>query len=594
MNQAIDTERRLVAIFAADVEGYSRLMGADEVGTLRDLMQRRTILDGLIASHRGRIANTAGDSVLAEFASAVDAVQCAVAAQEALVEANAGSSPDRHVNFRIGVHVGDVMIKGGDLFGDGVNIAARLQTLAKPGGISVSGSVYDHVRKVVPFAFTDLGAQQVKNIEERVRVFAVGTARATATPETPKSSEERKALPLPDKPSIAVLPFQNMSGDPEQEYFADGVVEDIITALSRFKSLFVIARNSSFTYKGMAVDIKQVGRELGVRYVLEGSVRKAANRVRITGQLIDARTGNHLWADRFDASLDDIFDLQDRVTASVVGAIAPRLELAEMERAHRKPTGSLDAYDSFLRGLACLNQVTKEANNDALQLFYKAIELDPAFASPYGMAARCYTLRAANNWMIDFIQEAEETRRLAQRAAELGQNDAVALCFGGFALARVGGDLDGGAAYIERAIALNPNLASAWNFSGFVKALLGQPEVAIEHIAKAIRFNPLDPSLYSMQAGTALAYFLAGRYDDALEWSEKTMREKPNFLPALRMVAMSHALAGRLELAKDAMARARKIDPTLRISTLSERLPLRRPEDRAKWEEGLRRAGLLE
>ena len=591
MTKLIDTERRLVAIFAADVEGYSRLMGADEVGTLRDLTQRRAVLDGLIASHRGRIANTAGDSVLAEFGSAVDAVRCAVEAQEALADANAGALSDRRVNFRIGVHVGDVMVKGGDLFGDGVNIAARLQTLASAGGTCISGAAHDQVKKILPFAFADLGAQQVKNIEEPVRAFAVTTKGASPILVSLNASVP---LALPDKPSIAVLPFQNMSGDPEQEYFADGMVEDIITALSRFKSLFVIARNSSFTYKGRAVDVKQVGHELGVRYVLEGSVRKAANRVRITGQLIDAGTGNHLWADRFDASLDDIFDLQDRVTASVVGAIAPTLELAETERAHRKPTESLVAYDFFLRGLAYLNNLTKDSNNEALEQFYRAIELDPAFASPYGMAARCYTLRVANNWINDFRQEAEETKRLAQRAADLGQNDAVALCFGGFALARVCGDLYGGAAYIERAIALNPNLASAWNFSGFVKALLGQHEVAIEHIAKAIRFNPLDPSLYSMQGATALAHFFAGRYDDALKWSEKTLREKPSFLPSLRMVAMSHALAGRLELAKDAIARAREIDPTLRISTLTAQLPLNRPEDRAKYEEGLRRAGLPE
>ena len=301
MTKTGDTERRLIAIFAADVEGYSRLMGADEVGTLKDLTQRRDILDSLIASRRGRIANTAGDSVLAEFGSAVDAVQCAVEAQAALSQANVGLSPDRHINFRIGVHVGDVMIKGGDLFGDGVNIAARLQTLASAGGVCLSGVAYDQVRKILPFAFADLGAQQVKNIDEPVRAFSVVAERAAVVTASANASVP---LALPDKPSIAVLPFQNMSGDPEQEYFADGMVEDIITALSRFKSLFVIARNSSFTYKGRAVDVKQVGRELGVRYVLEGSVRKAANRVRITGQLVDSATGAHLWADRFDGGLE--------------------------------------------------------------------------------------------------------------------------------------------------------------------------------------------------------------------------------------------------------------------------------------------------
>src|SRR5450631_3925316 len=321
-------------------------MGADEVGTLRDLTQRRDILDGLIASRRGRIANTAGDSVLAEFGSAVEAVQCAVEAQAALSEANVGLSPDRHINFRIGVHVGDIMVKGGDLFGDSVNIAARLQTLASAGGVCLSGVAHDQVRKILPFAFTDLGAQQVKNIDEPVRAFALAPERAAViTPFTNASIP----LPLPDKPSIAVLPFQNLSGDPEQEYFADGMVEDVITGLSRSKSLFVIARNSSFTYKGKAVDIKQVGRELGVRYVLEGSVRKAGKRVRVTGQLIDATTDAHIWADKFDSDLDDIFDLQDRLTSSVIGAISPQLERAEIERARRKPTESLEAYDYYLR-----------------------------------------------------------------------------------------------------------------------------------------------------------------------------------------------------------------------------------------------------
>ena len=315
--EPIETKRRLAAIFAADVEGYSRLMGADEVATLDALTARREILDGLIASHGGRIANTAGDSVLAEFGSAVDAVRCAMEAQGALAKANSTLPENRHINFRIGVHVGDVMVRAGDLFGDGVNIAARLQTLARAGGLCVSGVTYDQVRKILPLEFTDLGAQTVKNIEEPIRAYEVkaqGEAASSALREA-SSLGDGKPLALPDKPSIAVLPFENMSGDPEQEYFADGMVEEIITALSRFKWLFVIARNSSFTFKGKAVDIKEVGRRLGVRYVLEGSVRKAAGKVRITGQLIDAITGAHIWADRFERDLTDIFALQDEVTS---------------------------------------------------------------------------------------------------------------------------------------------------------------------------------------------------------------------------------------------------------------------------------------
>jgi TolB-like protein len=383
-------ERRLAAILAADVAGYSRLMGADETGTARVLREHRTAVDPVVASHGGRIVKTTGDGVLLEFSSIVAAVECALAVQKLKAERNADVPEERRMLFRIGINLGDVLIEGDDILGDGVNIAARLEGIAEPGGICISASAYDHVRGKVDAEFADLGEQGLKNIARPVRVFRVhfGGTAATARP----------ALPLPDKPSIAVLPFQNMSGDPEQEYFADGIVEEIITALSRLRQLFVIARNSSFTYKGRAVDVKQVGRELGVRYVLEGSVRRAANRVRITGQLVDASTGAHLWADRFDGELEDIFDLQDRVTASVVGAIAPKLEQAEIERAKRKPTDSLDAYDYYLRGLASFYRGTKRATSEALQLLYLAIDLDPDFAPAYGMAAFCYVIRNSNNW----------------------------------------------------------------------------------------------------------------------------------------------------------------------------------------------------
>jgi len=592
----IDAERRLVAIFAADVEGYSRLMGADEVGTLRDLTERRAILDELIASHRGRIANTAGDSVLAEFSSAVDAVQCAVEAQAALAGANAGLSPERHINFRIGIHVGDVMVKGGDLFGDGVNIAARLQALASAGGTCISSVAYDQVRKILPLAFTDLGAQQVKNIEEPVRAYAV-TSKGAATADTASFAAapgSNSPLPLPDRPSIAVLPFQNMSGDPEQEYFADGIVEDIITALSRFKSLFVIARNSSFTFKGKAVDIKKVGQELGVRYVLEGSIRKAGGRVRITGQLIDAASGAHLWADKFDGSLEDVFDLQDRITMSVVAAIAPKLDQAEIERSKRKPTEKLDAYDYYLRGLAVVEGATKDENEEALRLFYKAIEIDANFALAHAMVARCFTLRKANGWMADVAKESAETAKLARRAAELGRDDAAVLSRAGYALARVVFEPEEGADLIERALALNPHLSSAWQFGGLLKAFRGEAETAIEHLAQAMRLSPLDPSLYSMQTATALAHFVAGRYDESVLWAEKASREDPNFLPAIRIIATSAGNSGQLERAQKAAKRMLEIDPAFRVSRLTDHVPLRRPDDLARYAEGLRRAGLPE
>jgi len=400
---------------------------------------------------------------------------------------------------------------------------------------------------------------------------------------------------LPDKPSIAVLPFQNMSGDPEQDYFADGMVADIITALSRMNSLLVIARNSSFTYKGRTVDVEQVGRELGVRYVLEGSVRRANNRVRITGQLIDAATGVHLWSERFEGTLEDIFDLQDQVTSSVVGAIAPKLEHAEIERAKRKPTGNLDAYDYYLRARASLYQWTRESNDDVLRLLYKAIELDPSFASAYGVAAWWYVWRKTQGWIIDSAQENAEGTRLARRAVELGKDDALALSSGGYALAHIAGDFDDAAAYIERALVLNPNSAQTWLNSGWVRVWRGEPEVAIEHVARAMRLSPLDPILFRMQGATALSHFFAGRNDEASSWAERALRENPGMQQALRIATASHALAGRIDAAQKAAARMRALDPDLRISNLNNRLPpLRRPEDYARYKDGLRRAGVPE
>jgi TolB-like protein len=577
-------ERRLAAILATDVAGYSRLMGADEEGTLARLKAHRSALvDPKVNEHHGRIVKTTGDGLLVEFASVVDAVRCALEVQRGMVERNIDIPQEKRIEFRIGINVGDIIIDGSDIFGDGVNVAARLEGLAEPGGIFVSSRVQEDVQGRIDVTFEDAGEQRLKNIARSVRVYRVRMNEAAA----------KTAPALPDKPSIAVLPFTNMSGDPEQEYFADGMVEDIITALSRFRHLFVIARNSSFTYKGRAVDIKQVGRELGVRYVLEGSVRKAGNHVRISGQLIDALTGAHLWADRFDGTLEGLFDLQDQITASVVGAITPKLEQAEIERAKRKPTESLDAYDYFLRGMASFYQMSKETQSEALRLFHKAIEIDPNFASAHGMAAWCYAHRKSNGWMIDGLQEAAETTRLARRAVELGRDDAVALSSGGFALAYVAGDLDG-AAFVESALVLNPNLASAWYLSGRAKVWLGEPEVAIEHLAHAMRLSPLDPLMFGLLHTTGLAHFLAGRYEEALLWEGKALRERPNFLPSLRIVAASNALAGRPDEAQKAVTRLREIDPTMRISNLKNYAPGSRPENFARYTEGLRKAGLPE
>jgi TolB-like protein len=580
-------QRRLAAILAADVAGYSRLMEQDEAGTLAALKaRRREIVSPLVAHHRGRIIKVMGDGVLIEFASAVDAVSCGIDMQKRFAEANTGL-PERRIVLRVGINLGDVIVEGSDLYGDGVNVAARLQALAEPGGIWISGKVHEEVRGKLSSEFEDMGEQTVKNIARPVGVFRL-RSDAEAAP------TDRPALSLPDKPSIAVLPFENMSGDHEQEYFADGMVEEIITALSRMRWLFVIARNSSFTYKGQPVDVKRVGRELGVRYVLEGSVRKASNRVRITGQLIDTSTGVHLWADRFDGALEDVFDLQDQVTTSVVSAIAPKLEQAEIERAKRKPTESLDAYDYFLRGMPGVHLWTKEANAEALKHFYRAIELDPNFAPAYGMAARCYAQRRGSGWDTDRPWEIAETRRLAGRATELGRDDAVALATAGLGLTFVCNSPEEGATLADRALALNPNLGIAWLFSGWAKMWLGEPETAIERVARAMRLSPHDPHVFNMQALTACGHYFAGRDAEAASWAEMVGREQPRHLIGALICAASNALIGRNEQATKALARLRQLDPNLRISNLIERCPIRRPEDFSKLAEGLRRAGLPE
>lgn len=421
-------------------------------------------------------------------------------------------------------------------------------------------------------------------------VGEVSLEEADGAPEAPGG----KALALPDRPSITVLPFQNLSGDPEQQYFTDGVVEDIILALSRVRWLFVIARNSSFTYRDRAVTVQDVGRELGVRYVLEGSVRRAADKVRITGQLIDAITGTHLWAERFEGTFNDLFSLQDRVAESVVGAIAPQLERAEMERAKRKPTESLDAYDYYLRGMANLHKGTLGAIDAALPLFYRAIELDPDFAAAHGGAAWCYFWRKLNGWMDEPQREIAEGTRLARLAVERGRHDAVALTRGGHALGHLAGDLDGGIALIERARLLNPNFALAWFLGGVLRVFRGELVSGTEDIAHALRLSPLDPEMFRMQAGMALASFFAGRYDRALAWTDKALVDLPSLLVAVALQAGSHALAGHAQEAAKAMERLRALDPTLTLSNLRDWMPLHRPEDFKRFSDALRLAGLPE
>jgi TolB-like protein len=470
------------------------------------------------------------------------------------------------------------------------------------GGRTVSESTLTSHINAVRKAVGDSGSEQrlvrtlprkgfrfVGEAHEEPACLASVVAAPSATPPAMMG-----ALALPDRPSIAVLPFTNMSDDPTRDYFADGITEDIITELSRIRWLFVIARNSTFIYKGRAVDVKKVCDEMGVRYALEGSVRQAGDRVRITTQLIDAATGAHLWADRFDGLLEDIFDLQDRVATRIIVAISPKLERAEGERARRKPTENLNAYDCYLRGMASFYCYAMIPNSEALRFFRQAIELDPDFAAAYGMAAQCYNQRHGNRWMADPSHEIAEATRLARRAIELGRDDAEALCNGGSVLDYLAQDPEAGVVFIDRARTLNPNLAAAWLSSGWARVHLGNAEIAIAHFAHVMRLSPLDPMMFLMQTGTAFAHFIAGRNDEAASWADRAWREKPNWVPTLRVAAASHALAGRLGPAQKAMARLRELDPALRISNNKNVARFARPEDLARFEEGLRQAGLPE
>jgi adenylate cyclase len=589
MSDLGEVSRKLVAVFAADVEGYSRLMGEDEVGTLEGLTTRRAILDRLIGEHRGRIANTAGDSVLAEFGSAVDAVQCAVEAQAALAELNAGVPTGKHISFRIGIHIGDVMIRAGDLFGDGVNIAARLQSIATPGGVCISGATYDQVRKVLPMAFVDLGVQQVKNIEEPVRAYqvnALGEAREAPA----RVPETDGPPPLPDKPSIAVLPFENMSDDPEQEYFADGTVEEIITALSRFKSLFVIARNSSFTYKGKAVDIKEVGRRLGVRYVLEGSVRKAGGKVRITGQLVDAATGAHIWADRFERDMTDIFALQDEVTVAVVSAIQPKLLHTEIEMATRRRPENLTAYDYYLQALPQLYLATGEGFAAAIRLAHRALELDPRFGLAAAAAGVCHMNNVLFGHAADPQFDRREAVRLLRLALSLDDGDPDALAWAALTSVMVG-DSESGIEMADRAVVLNPNSFLAWAARGWAHKVAGLPEEAVRSFERAIRASPVDPLLHRPLTGMGMALVELARFDEAVVAARKALRQNPFFSPTYCCLASAFAHLGRDAEAREAAARLLEVDPA---STISSWIAQGGRSNAKLLIEGLRKAGLPE
>jgi len=590
-------ERRLAAILAADVAGYSRLMGRDEAGTLARLKAlRRELIDPMVAEHKGRIVKTTGDGLLIEFPSVVEAVACAMTVQSGMGSRNAATPEDRRIEFRVGINSGDIIVEDGDIHGDGVNIAARLEGVAEPGGICVSAIVHDQVRDRLDCVFEDLGGQGLKNIVRPVRVYRIGPEigpRAfrplSGVDATGTAAVQPAALPLPDKPSIAVLPFQNMSGDPEQEYFVDGMVEEIITALSRIRWLFVIARNSTFTYKGRPIEVKEIGRELGVRYILEGSVRKGGSRVRITAQLIDAETGAHLWADRFDGLIEDVFELQDKIALSVAGVIEPALQAAEMRRSAARPTTDLTAYDLYLRALAVFYPITKERVIEALRLFEEAIAIDPHYGPALSWAAMCHREIATSGWA-----EAPETSwrkgsALARQAVQAAENDPRVLVNAALVLAHFGDDIgeDIGAmiGLIDRALALNPSFARGWNVSGILRNIAGEHDLAIEHIGIALRLSPRE------RIGTPLvvlgmAYFLKRQFDEAASKLLLAVQDNPGHPGTYRCLAACYAHMGRLDEAHEIVSRLRAITPIIVPSDV----PYRNVEYRELLLSGLRLA----
>jgi adenylate cyclase len=575
-------------------------MGRDESGTVARLLEHLNQRLAPAATRRGgRVVRLKGDGSLVEFASAVDALAAALEFQQAMIEANRGRPDDQAIVFRIGLHLGDVIVEGDDIYGDAVNVAARLEAEAPAGGIVVSRAVREAVTGRLKVSLHALGELALKNVERPIRAFRADwsagdwpahsvEAGAAATP-----MEFAAALTLPDKPSIAVLPFQNMSGDPEQEYFVDGMVEEIITGLSRSKQLFVVARNSSFAYKGKSPDIRHVGRELGVRYVLEGSVRKSGNRVRITGQLVDASSGRHIWADRFDGDLDDIFDLQDRVTSNVIGGILPPLFSEEVERVKRK-VGNLQAYDYYLRINAAAQRRTAESTTEALALAKKAIALAPDFALIHAQVAGLLNQQRSFGWVVDRARESEEAERAVSRALELDSTDPVVLALCGQTLVMMLGRLQEGAAYLDQAIKLDPNSARAWTNRGSARIAQGEPEQAIRDLEHATRLSPIDPLRWYAFTLLARAHTLCGRYDKALPVVSESLRLRPNYLGALVDLTVAHALAGNLDAARNSLATVRRLLPEERIARFRQNATHLSAAGTEKYVEGLRLAGLPE
>jgi adenylate cyclase len=575
-------QRRLAAILAADVVGYSGLMERDEEPTYAEFERlKRELIEPSLSRHEGRLIKTTGDGALAEFASPLAAVRCAVEIQDHLAS---GSSPLR---LRVGLNLGDVIVgQDGDLYGDGINIAVRLEGVADPGGILISEKVYSEVEGKLDVGFEIRGEQRLKNISKPVRAYAVRTGAYSAPTERLSA-----APPLPDKPSIAVLPFENMSGDPEQEYFADGMVEEITTALSRFKWLFVIARNSSFTFKGKAVDVKEVGRRLGVRYVLEGSVRKAAGKVRITGQLIDAITGAHIWADRFERDLTDIFALQDEVTVAVVSAIQPKLLQTEIGLATRRQPENFTAYDYYLRAMHHYYLSTGEGFAEALRLAHHALELDPRFGLVASLAGGCHMQRVLFGYAVDPQFERKEAVRLLHSALSLDDGDPEVLARAAVISAFMVGDSESEIEMADRAVTLNPNSYIAWNGRGWVYQIAGLPEEAVRSFERAVRVSPVDPLLPLTLAGMGMALIELRRFDEAIVVAKKAQRQSTSYAGSYRCLASPFAHLGRDAEAREAAARLLQVDPAF---TISARMGRVRQSHVKLTIEGLRKAGLPE
>ena len=582
-------ERKLAAILSADVKGYSRLMGEDEVATIRTLTAYRQVLETLIQHHRGRVVDSPGDNVLAEFASVIDAVRCAVEIQRELRGRNADLPVSKRMEFRIGLNVGDVVVAGERIYGDGVNIAARLESLAEAGGVCVSGSVYEQVETKLDLEYEYLGEQTVKNISKPIRMYRVREApRVTALSAGGKGEGSSASLPLPDKPSLAVLPFLNMSSDPEQEYFSDGITEDLITDLSKLSGLFVISRNSVFTYKGKTVKPEQVSKELGVQYVLEGSIRKAGNRVRITAQLIDATTGYHLWAERYDRELQDIFAVQDEVTQKIVAALKVTLREGEERRLGRPPTMNLAAYDSYLRGLESYALRTQEANAQARQMFEQAITLDPQFAAAYAFLGRTYLMEIVFQWNQD-PQTQEKLFALGQKAVTL--DDSQPAAHETLALAYLGKKQHAQAiAEAEKAVALDPNYADAYVTLAEILTFAGRPAEAITLVQQAMRLNPRYPAHYLWALGHA--YRLAGQPEEAIVALKRVLMRNPNHLTAHLLLATIYGEAGQEKEGRAEAAEILRISPNYSLETVKQRIPYKDPAVLERQLAALRRTGL--